>query len=112
MKNIWFASDGDTAVANSRKTVRVKKPSLPAAQNSTKFAKQIRDEILRDEFGYNAAEIAAFNAEHPNDLVIEDNKYPNKWATDEQIKGVRVATDGLITLVLVVFVGQSRPEFS
>jgi len=100
MGNIWFTSDGDTAVINSRRVVRVKKPSSPASKNSTIFSKQIRNDILRDEFGYNDAEIAAFNIEHPTDCVIEDNKYPNKWATDEQVKNASVEADGLIALVL------------
>ena len=100
MKNTWFISDGDTAAINSARVVRVKKPSLPASKNSTAFSKQIRNDILRDEFGYNDAEIAAFNTEYPTGWVIEDNEYPNKWATDEQIKNASVGTDGLIALVL------------
>lgn len=60
----------------------------------------MRDDILRGEFGYSNAEITAFNTEHSTDLVIENNKHPNKWATDEQIKNVAVETDGLIALVL------------
>ncbi len=100
MKNTWFISDGDTAVINSRRIVRVKKPPLPTLKNSTAFSKQIRNDVLRDEFGYNDAEIAAFNVKYPTGWVIEDNKYPNKWATDEQIKDAAVGTDGLIALVL------------
>ncbi len=61
----------------------------------------MRDDILRDEFGYNDVEIAAFDIAYPNKWVIEDKKYPNKWATDEQVKNAPVETDGLITLVLV-----------
>lgn len=99
MRNAWVHS-GDAPSASLRTVARIKKPAAPAAKNSTKFSKQIRDDILRGEFGYTDAGVAAFNAQYPNSWVIEDNKYPNKWATDEQIKNAKVEADGLIAIVL------------
>lgn len=81
MRNVWGTAD-NTPTTGLKRTVRIKKPDSPAVKDSTKFSHQVRNDILRDEFGCTDAEIAEFNAKHPADLVIEDTGNPNKWAID------------------------------
>lgn len=99
MRNAWGSSD-DTPTTSLGKVVRIKTSDLRPLPHSTNLAKQIRNSILRDEFDYTDAEIADFNTAHPADAVIEDKRFPNKWATDSQIKNWKAGTDGLVPITL------------
>lgn len=99
MRKAWGSSD-DSATVDSGMVVRIKTSHLIPTPYSTKLAKQIRNTILRDEFNYNDAEIAEFNAKHPKDLVIEDKRYPDEWAQDSQVKGWKAGANGLVPITL------------
>lgn len=99
MRNAWgTAEDGPTT--SLKMIARVKKPESPAAADSIRLAKQIRNDILRDEFSYTDAETSDFNERHPHDLVIEDSRNPNRWAQDFQVKRWKSERDGLIPITL------------
>ncbi len=99
MRNAWGSSD-DTPTADSEMVVRIKTSDLIPSSHSTKLAKQIRNNILRDEFDYNDAEIAEFNIKYPNDIVIGIEGHPVKWADDFQVKGWKARKDGLVPITL------------
>ncbi len=85
MRNAWGSSD-DTPTTNSGMVVRIKTSDLIPTPYSTKLAKQIRNNILRDEFDYNDAEIANFNIKYPKDWMVELSKNKNEWAQDSEVK--------------------------
>ena len=99
MRNAWGSAD-DTPTTSLKKVVRIKTSDLHPSPNSTNLAKQIRNDILRNEFDYTDAEIADFNTAHPADWVIEDTRFKNQWATDSQVKGWKAEKDGLVPIVL------------
>lgn len=99
MINAWGSSDNGPTVGLKR-VVRIKTSDMTPVKGTTNLAKKIRENILRDEFGYTDADIREFNEKHPADLVIEDSRYANKWALDEYVKGWKAETDGLVPITL------------
>ncbi len=71
MYNAWGSDDNVFVSVENGKTVKVRPPVSKGSSISTSSAKEIRDYILRNEFGYTDKDIEEFNIQHPNDLLIQ-----------------------------------------
>ncbi len=118
MYNAWGSDDNVFVSVENGKTVKVRPPVSKGSSISTSSAKEIRDYILRNEFGYTDKDIEEFNIQHPNDLLIQHTptkptnpknisnwklkaaEYNNKWATDDLVKKWKVGSDGFIEIRL------------
>lgn len=70
---------------------QVKKPD----SNS---AREIRDQILREYFGYTAEDVEALTAARPKLFFIEDTTKPGVWATSNQVKGWKTDAEGFLSI--------------
>ncbi len=76
-------SSPNTSAKDGTFKVKVKKPAL----GSVNSARQIRDAILRDYFGYTESDIKELDAQKPGGFFIYEKSNPKKEMTDEQVKG-------------------------
>lgn len=84
----------DEPTTSLKKTVRFRKPG-------SNNPREIRDIILRDDFGYTPEEIEAFNDNKTyadNHIIVHNKK--TVWATFKEVESWKPGTDGLIPIEL------------
>lgn len=87
-------SSPSSSTVNGEVKVRVRKP----ASNS---AREIRDTILRDYFGFTTSDIKELDAQMPNRFIIIPENGSNTEATVEQVRSAPVSpADGLLIIPL------------
>ncbi len=93
---------------NAHGTATATKTTAPQKDGETVFiepasgynSRTVRDIILRDIFDYSPQYIIDFNKQYSELYVISDKLKSGVWATEEQVKGWKDFTTGLISVFL------------